>query len=116
GISLDAKLALRMLVKNPGLTLVAVIGMSVAVTIGAVAFSAIYTLVNGKLPLDEGDRVVGIRNVNTFANDEGRRTHLHDLATWREALTTVSELGAYRTVDRNVITTDGRAESARIAE
>src|SRR6185503_2793407 len=36
GLSLDFTLALRMLVKHPGLTLVAVVGMSVAVTIGAV--------------------------------------------------------------------------------
>jgi hypothetical protein len=115
-LSLDAKLALRMLVKHPGLTLVAVLGMSVAVAIGAVAFSAISTIVGGKLPLSEGDRVVGIRNIDTRVNDEGRRTHLHSLVTWREALRTVGELGAYRTVDRNLITLDGRSESARIAE
>ena len=116
GLSLDAKLALRMLAKHPGLTLVAVVGMSVAVAIGAVSFSAIYTIIDARLPLNEGDRVVGIRNVDTRAGDEGRRTHLHDFATWREALTTVEALGAYRTVDRNVITADGRSESARIAE
>ena len=116
GLSLDVKLALRMTRKNPGLTLVAVIGMSVAVTIGSVAFSAIYTLIDGRLPISEGDRVIGIRNIDTKSIIDGRQTHLHDLATWRETLSTVPELGAYRTVDRNLITGDGRSESARIAE
>lgn len=115
-MTLDVKLAIRMLAKNPGLTVVAVVGMSVAVTIGAVAFSGIGNLVNADLPLNAGDRVVAIQNVNSFANDQDRRTHLHDLATWREALTTVAEFGAYRTVDRNLITLDGRSESARVAE
>jgi putative ABC transport system permease protein len=115
GMTLDTRLAVRMLVKHPGLTLVAVAGMSVAVTIGAVIFSAISTA-TGDLPLNEGDRVVSIQNVNTRVADEGRRTHLHDLAVWREGLTTVGELGAYRTVDRNLITLDGRSESARVAE
>lgn len=116
GMSLDAKLALRMLVKHPGLTLVAVIGLSVAVAIGAVSFSGVYTLVDARLPVNEGERVIGIRNIDARYGAEGRRTHLHDLGTWREALTTVSELGAYRIVARNLITGDGHAESMRVAE
>src|SRR4051812_3685992 len=116
GLSLDVKLALRMLVKHPGLTFVAVVGMAVAVTIGAVSFSGIAAIVDGTLPLNEGERVIGIRNVDTRDNDEGRGTHLHDLATWREAMRAVDELGAYRTIDRNLITADRRSESVRIAE
>ena len=115
GLSIDTRLALRMLAKNPGLTLVAVVGMSVAVSIGAVSFSALYTIIDGELPISEGDRVVGIRNLDIRRGD-ARRTHLHDLAIWREALTTVPEIGAYRIIARNAITADGRAESARIAE
>ncbi len=116
GLSIDSKLALRMLVKHPGLTVVAVVGMSVAVAIGAVSFSAIDAIVDGELPMSEGGRVVAIQNIDSRSNGEGRRTHLHDLATWREALSTLQELGAYRMVDRNIITLDGRSETARIAE
>jgi len=116
GMSLDFKLATRMLVKNPGLTLVAVVGIAVAVTIATVSFSVIYTLVEGKLPLSEGDRIVSIRNIDRRGGYDARATHLHDLATWREGLRAVGELGAYRLVERNLITTDGRSESVRIAE
>jgi len=116
GMSLDLKLGLRMLVKYPGLTLVGVVGMAVAVAIGAVTFSVLYTAIDTTLPLDEGDRVIAIRNLNAGSNDEGRPTHLHDLVTWREELRAVEGLGAYRTVDRNLITLGGRPEPVRIAE
>jgi hypothetical protein len=52
-----------MFVKYPGLTFVGVIGLAVAVAVGAVSFGIINTVVDGRLPLDEGDRVISIRNV-----------------------------------------------------
>jgi len=116
GLSLDFKLALRMLVKHPALTLVSVLGISVAVTIGAVSFSAISTVTNGELPVSGGDRVISIRNLDTHGRTEGRRTHLHDLATWRASLTSVDELGAYRIVDRNLVTANAQAIPVHIAE
>jgi putative ABC transport system permease protein len=116
GASLDLKLALRMFVKYPGLTFVGVIGLAVAVTVGAVSIGIINTVVDGRLPLDEGDRVISIRNVQDGDERPGRPTHLHDLVTWREELRAVDALGAFRTVDRNLITRDGRPEPVRIAE
>lgn len=116
GMSLDLKLGLRMLVKYPGLTVVGVLGMAVAVAIGAVSFAVIYAIIDPALPLDEGDRVVAIQNIDTRRSDDGYRTHLHDLATWREALRAVEFIGAYHTVDRNLITPGGRPEPVRIAE
>lgn len=116
GLSLDFKLGLRMLAKYPGLTLVGVLGMSVAVTIGALAFTAVAAVTGTALPLDEGDRIVAIDNIDLKKHDEGRETHLHDLAVWREGLRTVDDLGAYRTVDRNLITADAPPASVRVAE
>jgi len=115
-MSLDLKLGLRMLVKYPGLSLAGVLGMAVAVAIGTVSFGVIYTVIDPALPLDQGDRVVAIENLDARRSDDGRRTHLHDLATWRGGLQAVEELGAYRTVDRNLITPENRPESVRIAE
>ena len=117
GISLDFRLAFRMLMKYPGLTVVGVTGMAVAVALGAAAFGIVYTFVDTSLPLDDGDRVVAIENVDpTSRANGGRRTHLHDLAIWREELTAIDALGAYRTVDRNLIIPGGQPGSARIAE
>jgi putative ABC transport system permease protein len=117
GVQLDLKLGLRMLVKYPGLTIVATLGLAVAVAIGAISFALIYTLLDPpSVPLNEGDRIIAIHNIDIQQSDEARRTHLHDLATWREALTDVEQLGAFRTIDRNLITRDARPEAVRIAE
>jgi len=116
GLSLDLKLGLRMLAKYPGLTIVGVLGISVAVTIGALAFSAVAAVTGTELPLHEGERIVSIQNVDLRNLEEGRRTHLHDLADWRESLRAVEDLGAYRTVERNLIAVDRSPAPVRVAE
>jgi predicted permease len=117
GMSLDLKLGLRMLVKYPGLTMVGVVGMAVAVAIGAIAFSIISTIVDPGLPLDDGGRVVAIQTSDpTPGSRGGPPTRLHDLAVWREALTAVELLSAYRTVERNLIPADGHPETVSMAE
>jgi predicted permease len=116
GWSLDFRLGLRMMAKYPGLTLVGVLGIAVAVAIGVIAFTAVETVTSTALPLDEGDRVVAIQNVDLRDNREGRRTHLHDLHVWREALDGVEDLGAYRTIDRNFVSPDIPPLTVRVAE
>lgn len=115
GMKLDLALGWRMLLKYPGLSAVGVVGMAVAVGIGTLSFGIIYTLVGTTVPLDEGSRVVAIHNMDPYGSDVPR-THLQDLVTWKETLRTVGELGAYRTLDRNLISGDGRPEPVRVAE
>jgi putative ABC transport system permease protein len=116
GLSFDLKLGLRMLAKSPGLTLVGVIGMAVAIAIGAVSFAIIYTFIGTTVPLDDGEQLVMIQNVDARRNLDRDETHLHDLVTWREALRAVEDLGAYRTLSRNLITRGARPEPVRVAE
>ena len=116
GMWLDMKLGLRILVKYPGLSLVGVLGMAVAVAICAVSFGVIQTVLYPTLPLDEGNRVVAIQNLDSRTNDEAPRTHLHDLIASPGAWLAVESLGGYRTIDRNLITFQGQPESVRITE
>src|SRR5215216_5542594 len=53
GMTLDLKLGVRMLAKYPGLALVGVVGMAVAVAIGAVTFSIFHVVAGTSVPLDE---------------------------------------------------------------
>ena len=116
GLSLDTKLALRMLVKYPTLTFVGVLSLSVAVTIGALAFTAVNAVTATTLPLDDGDRIVAIRNMDVLKNDDARGTHLHDLEVWRTGARTLEGLSAYRIVPANLLL-DGMAPvSARVVE
>ncbi len=67
---LDLKLALRLLVRNWGLTLVGGLAMTVAIGIAAVVFAAFDILMWSPLPLDEGDRIVAIQ---MWDREDGRR-------------------------------------------
>lgn len=112
---LDVKLAVRMLIRYPGLTVVSVLGMSVAIAIAAGAFSIVDGLLDPTLPLDEGNRIVAIQNWDIAKNNaEGRL--LHDFVTWREELTSVDDVGAFLQVERNLIATGTQPEVVRVAE
>jgi hypothetical protein len=67
---LDVKLGLRMLAKYPGLSLVSVIGMAVAIAIGVTAFGLISATLDPRIPLEEGDRIVALQN-NRADNPDG---------------------------------------------
>ena len=112
---LDFKLGFRMLVKYPGLTLVGGIAIAFAIATGAGAFEFVTQVVHPTLPLDDGDRIVGLRLWNTTSSSVEART-LHDFVTWREELESVEDLGAFRTLERNLIIEGGRAAPIQVAE
>jgi len=61
GLSLDARLGVRMLVKHRWLTLVGGVAMTVAIAIGATAFDVINALLDPSLPFPQGERVVAVK-------------------------------------------------------
>jgi predicted permease len=111
---LDVKLGLRMLLKQPGLTLVAVFALSIGIPASLIPFHLIDSL-QVALPFDEGDRIVGLRNRNVAEGRTAIRA-LHDFFVWRDELTTFEAIGAARTDPYNVISEDGRAAPVRGSE
>jgi predicted permease len=107
--SLDFKLGFRMLAKYPILTLVAGFAMAFAIWVGVGAFEFLNQVVNPRLPLAGGDRLVAIRNWDVKANDDEPRA-LHDYGEWKRQLRTVEEFGAWREMDRNLVLGDGMGE------
>ncbi|MGH7505918.1 MAG: permease prefix domain 2-containing transporter, partial [Longimicrobiales bacterium] len=112
---LDFKLGLRMLVKYPGLTVVGTLAIAVAIALSAAYVEFVNDIWHPTIPLENGDRIVGIQNWNAATSRADFRS-LHDFVTWRDELASVEELGAYRTISRNLITADERAEPIDIAE
>lgn len=102
GLSLDLKLGARMLVKYPGLTIVGGLAMSFAIWIGAITFEMVMLFVNPTLPLPDGNRVVQLRNWDA-AESVAEPHALSDFLIWRGALTSVTDLGAYRDIEPNLI-------------
>jgi putative ABC transport system permease protein len=112
---LDVKLGIRMLFKNPALSLVGGLGMAVAIAIGAGTFSAFQLFVYPRLPLDEGHRIVALENWNVRLDEEELRS-VHDFAAWKQEMKTVRDVSAYRDVQRNLIAADGTIEPLVLAE
>ena len=111
---IDLKLGLRMLFKYPGLSIVGGLGMAVVIAFSTTAFAGATAMFSG-LPFDDGDRIVSIDYLDTRWNDEEPRI-IHDFEAWRRELKSVTDIGAWRAIQRNLITGDGRAEPVSIAE
>jgi predicted permease len=101
GRSLDFKLGLRMLIKHPGLTLVAGVAMAFAIAVGAGTFEFLKDAMYPTLPFDDGDRVVRLQVLDSHAAGPVGLTPV-DFAVWREELRSVEALGAFHRVARNL--------------
>jgi putative ABC transport system permease protein len=115
GVRLDTKLGIRMLVKYPGLTIVGGLAMAFAVWVGATTFEVVRQLKHPSLPLPNGERVVELRNWDVVEGAPDPRA-LRDFVLWRESLKSVTDLGAYRDLSRNLLGSTGDATPVQVAE
>jgi putative ABC transport system permease protein len=114
--TLDVRLGLRMLRKHLGVTLIGGLAMSVGFGILTAVFMYFDVFVwSDSVPLDDGDRVVAIQ---VWDPEGSRRSEisLDDFERWRSALTSFESMGAFRTVERDIVHADGQTESVSIAE
>jgi putative ABC transport system permease protein len=112
---MDFTLGARMLAKYPGLSLIGGAGQAVGVAIGAGFFAFFYSFLYATLPVEGGERIVALENWDIDANDEMRRS-MHDLVMWQRELKTVGEIGAFRTIARNVTFVGGSVEAVQVAQ
>ncbi len=115
GWPMDLKLGARMLVKSPGLTVVAVTALAIAIGAGAAYLEFMHDLISPRLPVANADRIMGIRLWNAERRAEELRS-LQDVAVWRANSRTIEHLGAARPMSRHLTTADGRTEPARGVE
>jgi predicted permease len=112
---MDFKLGARMLAKYPALSLIGGAGLAVGVAIGVSFFTFLYSLLYATLPVEGGERIVALENWDIDANSEMRRS-MHDLVMWRQEMKTVGEIGAFRTIARNVTIAGGPVEPVEVAQ
>lgn len=113
--TLDVTLGLRMLRKYWGLSLVG--GLALAVVIGICTSMFVYFNVfsSATLPIEDGDRIVAIQLWDPSAGVR-REVSLDDFARWRDGMASLEDVGAFRTVERNLVV-DGRGgERVAVAE
>ena len=112
--ALDVTLAWRMLLRHPGLSLVSVLGLSVGITIAAVAFAVVSMMMGTVLPLPDGEGLVSV--VNWDASTQTREPRvLYDFEAWHDA-TSIEDLSVSRNVQRNLIAGGRPPEVVTVAE
>ena len=104
---LDVKVGLRMLWKHPGLTLVAAVTLVVRIPIGLVP-SHVANAFEVAPPVDEGDRLLMLRHINSETTNV-ERPSLYDFLLWCDELTSFDVLGAARSGSYNVLSGSDRA-------
>jgi predicted permease len=112
---LDFKLGARMLARYPGLTLLGGLAMAFAIFAGAGAYEFLMQVARPRLPLPEGDRIVGVRLWHVASSSVEEQASF-ELARWRTALTTVEDIGAFRSRRWNLITENGPPVPEVVAE
>ena len=112
---LDWKLGARMLGKYPGMSIIGIITLAVAIGLGAGWFEMTMKLYDPRLPLDDGDRIVVLEYRDASTLQAEART-MHEFVQWRERLTSIEDVGAYRTVQRNLLLNGGSPQIVRVAE
>lgn len=112
---LDIKLAGRMLVRYPVLTIIGTGSLAAAIALGASAFAFISLFLWPRMPLPDGDQIVTVVIRDVAANlSESRVTA--DYLRWRSGTSTLADFAAGRGVGRNLVMGDGIAEPTSVAE
>jgi putative ABC transport system permease protein len=111
----DYRLALRMLLKYPGLTVAGGLALAIAIGLGAAWYDVTNQIFHPVLPLPDSNRIATIEVINlATGREESRLTN--DVAGWPRDAKTFEVIGGYRTLRRNLAPTGGAAEIAIVAE
>jgi hypothetical protein len=89
---IDVKLGLRMLVKYPGLTLVALFALAIGIPVGLAPMHAV-DAIESNLPEDPDGRIQTLRYWSVGTQTP---TTFDDAARWRESLSSFESIGASR--------------------
>ncbi len=111
----DVKLAFRVLVKYPALTIVGMVSISVAVAAVAGTFAVTDNLLDPRLPLSSGDRLVALQDWDVSSGAPEPRA-MEDFVTWRDELRSIELVGAFASSELDVTRPGGSSRPARLAE
>lgn len=113
--TLDVTLGLRMLRKYWGLSLIG--GLAIAVVIGICTAVFLYfdVMWSTALPLADGERVVALQVWDPSARRRSEIS-LDDFDRWRDEFASLDDVGAFRTIEQNLLVDGGAGERVSVAE
>ena len=106
----DLRYGLRMLIKTPGLSAVAVLTIALGVGLTTHTFSIVYGSVLRGIDFDQGTRLVSLSVDNPSQDNRGGGIPILDLVDWREQQTAFRGLAALTQGTINLADEDARPE------
>lgn len=84
GLATDVRYALRMLLKHPAVSGLAVGALGLGIGLTAVMFSIVYGALMRGLPFENGDRIVALQRANPSIGADQMGVSIHDYLDWRD--------------------------------
>lgn len=111
---LDLKLGIRMLIKHPGLTVIATVAVAFAIAVGTIGFEIARQALWPTIPLPQGNEIVAVRNWDV-ADNAGVPASRRDYELWRDGLDTITDLSAVEVEERSIAVGAGPGHPETIA-
>jgi predicted permease len=109
----DVRSGVRMLLKYPTLSLVAVLTLGVGIGLSTTVFSVVNGAMFKGLPFPDADRIVALTAMRNAQNQRNQPVSVHDLAVFQERQTSFEQIGAYGFTPLNVSAEGERPERLR---
>src|SRR5215212_11243432 len=106
----DIRSGIRMLVKYPTLSSVAVLTLGLGIGLSTTVFCVVNGGLFKGLPFPDADRVVAVVATNAAQNQPRLPIPVQDLAVWQSRQTSFEKFGAFSFSPINLATEEGRPE------
>ncbi len=110
----DLRYGARVLLKNPGFLLVAVLTLGLGIGANAAIFSIAYGVLFRPLPYEDPDTLVRVWRLRPAVSDRGSAVSAEDFLAWREQRQVFREVAAYTARQVDVTFAPGAAEPEEI--
>src|SRR6187549_654455 len=106
----DIRSGLRMLVKYPMLSVVAILTLGLGIGLSTTVFCIINGGMFKGLPVPNADRIVAVVGTNPSPNQPQQPISVRDLVVWKARQTSFEKFGEYGSAPMNLSTEEGRPE------
>src|SRR5262245_61023880 len=106
----DLRFGLRMVVKNPALSIITVLTLGLGIGLTTTIFSIVNGAILRGLPFPGSDRLVSVTRSNPSQNTPNLPFTVHDFAEWRDQQTVLEELAGWNGWGVNLSDEAGRPE------
>ena len=110
GFFKDVRYGVRMLIKSPVLSLIAILAFSLGIGLTTTVFSIVNGAMYKGLPFEEADRVVSIWRTNPERDIDRGGVSLHDFVDYRDQQTSLEAFGLWNQGAVNLVGADGEPE------